>query len=132
MATVRDIREGIDDRLATISGLRHSAVVPSTLNPPHAFVKRSATTFGVSMDGEDDVTFAITIAVDWTNPRTAQQALDEYLAGTGVKSIKAAIDEDSTLGGVVDYAHVTTAEEDRIFTFGGTEYLAADLVVEVG
>jgi len=132
MATVQEIREGIDDRLATITGLRHSPVVPGVVNPPHAFVKRRQTTFGVSMDGEDDVTFAVTVLVSWADQTTAQEALDEYLASTGAKSIKAAIDADPTLGDIVDFAHATVVEDERIAAFNGVDYLAADIVVEVG
>jgi hypothetical protein len=132
MATVQEIREGIDDRLATIADLRHSPVVPGVVNPPHAFVKRRQTTFGVSMDGEDDVTFAVTVLVSWADQTTAQESLDEYLASTGAKSIKAAIDADPTLGDIVDFAHATIVEDERITAFYGVDYLAADIVVEVG
>jgi hypothetical protein len=132
MATVQDIREGIDDRLATIAGLRHSPVVPGVINPPHAYVKRRQTNFGVSMDGEDDVTFAVTVLVSWADQTTAQETLDEYLASTGAKSIKVAIDADPTLGDIVDFAHATIVEDDRIVQFYGVDYLAADIVVEVG
>jgi hypothetical protein len=132
MATVQEIREGIDDRLATIAGLRHDPNVPATVNPPHAFVKRRQTVFGVSMDGEDDLTFAVTILVSWADQQNAQETLDEYLASTGAKSIKAAIDADPTLDDIVDFAHATLVEDERIAQFNGTDYLAADIVVEVG
>jgi hypothetical protein len=132
MASVQEIREGIDDRLATIAGLRHSSNVPGTINPPHAFVKRRQTVFGVSMDGEDDLTLAVTVLVSWADQETAQETLDEYLASTGAKSIKAAIDADPTLGDIVDFAHATLVEDERITAFYGTDYLAADIIVEVG
>jgi hypothetical protein len=132
MATVQEIREGIDDRLATIAGLRHSPNVPTVVNPPHAFVKRRTTTFGVSMDGEDDTTFAVTVLVSWADQVAAQKALDGFLASTGATSIKAAIDVDPTLDGIVDYAHATLVEEERITLVNSVEYLAADIVVEVG
>jgi hypothetical protein len=132
MATVQEIREGIDDRLATIAGLRHSPNVPAVVNPPHAFIKRRQTVFGVSMDGEDDTTFAVTVLVSWADQVNAQETLDEYLASTGAKSIKAAIDADPTLGDIVDFAHATLVEDERITVFGGVEYLATDIVVEVG
>jgi hypothetical protein len=132
MATVQEIREGIDDRLATIAGLRHSPTVPTVPNPPHAYVKRRQTVFGVSMDGEDDTTFAVTVLMPWAEQKTAQETIDEYLASTGAKSIKAAIDADPTLGGIVDYAHATLVEDERITVFAGIEYLATDIVVEVG
>jgi hypothetical protein len=132
MASVQEIREGIDDRLATIAGLRHDPNVPGTINPPHAFVKRRQTVFGVSMDGEDDLTFAVTVMVSWADQQNAQETLDEYLASTGAKSIKAAIDADPTLDDIVDFAHATLVEDERIAQFNGVDYLAADIIVEVG
>jgi hypothetical protein len=84
------------------------------------------------MDGEDDTTFAVTVLVSWADQVTAQETLDEYLASTGAKSIKAAIDADPTLDDIVDFAHATIVEDERIAQFNGTDYLAADIVVEVG
>lgn len=136
MATVQEIREGIDDRLATVTNLRHDPVVPKSLNPPpegaHAFVKRRSTTFDVSMDGEEDLTFAVTVAVSWADQRAAQLNLDPYLAATGAKSVKAAIDGDPTLGGIVNFCRVASVEEERVAPVNQVDYLAADLVLEVG
>jgi hypothetical protein len=84
------------------------------------------------MDGEDDLTFAVTVMVSWADQETAQETLDEYLASTGAKSIKAAIDADPTLGDIVDFAHATLVEDERITAFYGVDYLAADIIVEVG
>jgi hypothetical protein len=84
------------------------------------------------MDGEDDTTFAVTVLVSWADQVAAQKALDGFLASTGATSIKAAIDADPTLDGIVDYAHATLVEEERITLVNSVEYLAADIVVEVG
>jgi hypothetical protein len=133
MATVAQVREGIRVRLATITGLRTHAVMPAALNAPAAVVFRRTTTFDTSMDGEsDDLTCGITLFVEFGNERTAQEALDAYLAPAGALSVKAAVDGDPTLGGVVDFARVAGAEADRIVEWSNIKYLAADLVVEVG
>lgn len=132
MATVAQIRDGLKTRLDTISGLRGHARMPATLNPPAAVAYRRSTTPDATMDGADDWLFAITVFVQYTDEPTAQTNLDAYLAPSGANSIRAAIDADGTLGGVVDYAVVQRIEADRIVEWSGIKYLAADLVIEVG
>lgn len=133
MTDVQGIREAIQTRLATIDGLRAHAIVPSSIVAPAAVVRRQATIFDSTMGGEsDDLTFAVTVFVEWTNERVAQQALDAYLDSTGTKSIKAAIEGDATLDGTVGYARVTSVDEDRVAEWDNVKYLAADLIVETG
>lgn len=131
MATVQQTREGIRDRLATIAGLRPYAVMPEDINAPAAVVYRRTTEFDTSTDS-DDLTMAVTLFVEWTNTRTAQEALDAYTAGEGASSVRRAIDGDPTLGGAVDWCRVASVEADRITEWAGRKYLSADVVIEVG
>jgi hypothetical protein len=133
MATIAQIRDGLKARLDTIPGLRAHATMPDVLTGPAAVVSRRSTTFGTTMDGEsDDLTCAVTLFIQYTGERVAQTSLDTYLGPTGANSVKAAVDGDPTLGGVVDYAEVVSAERDRIVEWAGIKWLAADLVVQVG
>jgi hypothetical protein len=133
VASVQDIREGISARLDTIAGLRAHALMPAVINSPAAVVSRRSTAFDSTMGGEsDDLTFAVTVFIEWTDERTAQLKLDSYLGASGATSIKASVEADPTLGGVVDYTRVATVERDRIVEWAGSKYLAADLVIEVG
>jgi hypothetical protein len=135
MASVQDIRAGIKARLDTISGLRAHGAMPDQINPPAAVVSRRSTTFDSTLDGEsDDLTFAVTLFVAWVTDRAPEQ-LDAYLAGSGASSVRAAVLADPTLGGTVDWAHVTGVERDRAVEWppnSGAMYLAADVVIEVG
>jgi hypothetical protein len=133
VATIAQIRDGIKARLDTIPGLRAHATMPDVLTAPAAVVYRRSTTFDSSMDGDsDDLTCAVTVMVEYTGERIAQTALDTYLGRSGANSIRAALAGDPTLGGVVDFAEVVSAERDRIVEWAGVKYLAADLVVQVG
>lgn len=130
MATVQQIREELRVRLATISGLRPHANLPDDIVSPAAVVFRSATVFDSSTDS-DDLQFAVTVFIDWTDARR-QEKLDAYTAGEGASSIRLAIDADPTLGGVVDWCRVARVEPDRIAEYSSKKYLAADIIVDVG
>jgi hypothetical protein len=133
MATVAQKREGIRARLATIAGLRAHALMPNVLNVPAAVVSRRSTLFDSTMDDDShDDTFAVTLFVEYTGERPAQEKLDSYLGASGATSVKAAIDGDPTLGGVVDFAQVVSVGRDRITEWQGIKYLSADLVIEAG
>jgi hypothetical protein len=135
MATIQEIRAGIKARLDTIAGLRAHANMPGTINAPAAVVARRSTEFDTTLDGQsDDLTFAVTVFVEWTTDR-AQEKLDAYTASGGASSIRVAINGDPTLGGVVDFAAAVSVGRDRPVEWppgSNQTYLAADVVIEVG
>jgi hypothetical protein len=51
---------------------------------------------------------------------------------SGDESISAAIQTDPTLGGVVDYSRVVSAEGERVTTYAGINYLSVDFNLEIG
>lgn len=133
MATVSAMREGIVNNLKTIQGLRVSATVPDSPNPPQAFVEPQAinydTTFGRGMDEFD---FDITILVQrTTDVRTAQNLLDGYIQSSGSQSVKRAVELDRTLGGLVQDCRVTGLTSYGQASYGETTYLAAIFAVKV-
>jgi hypothetical protein len=103
--TIEQIMDGIETRLATISGLRVSDVSPGQINPPCAIVGVPAitsyhATFGSGRMTLDDIT--VTVLVSAAVDRVGQKKLAGYANPTGSTSIKAAVEGDKTLGGVVD------------------------------
>jgi hypothetical protein len=72
------------------------------------------------------------VFVSFANTDVATEELDKYLSPTGDYSIAAAIDADPTLGGVVDYAHVESAEGEKVTNYAGTDYLSVEFVIEIG
>jgi hypothetical protein len=126
------IRDGLATRLATITGLTAYDHVPGQINAPAATVSRRVTRFdSVMARGADDFEYVVRVLVSNADPKVAQEQMSEYLAGSGGKSIKAAIEGDQTLGGVVDFARVREANEEGIAQVGEVDYLAVDFVVEV-
>lgn len=110
--TIEQIMDGIETRLATITGLRVSDVSPGQISPPCAIVGVPSVTdyhatFGSARMKLDDLT--VTVLVSAAAPdRVSQKKLAGYANPTGDTSVKAAIEADKTLGGVVDDCIVTS------------------------
>jgi hypothetical protein len=137
MASMSAIKAGVKARLDTIDGLVAFDHIPSQLTAPRsAAVRREVTSYDSTMGrGSDDVTLIVevyvSIAQGW---EAAQDALDAYLATTGAASIKAAIEGDGTLGGLVSFARVSSAGSDRIVEYtpsSGANYVNVPFTVEV-
>ena len=132
MATFEQIREGLATRLETIAGLNVYRKAPGNITVPAAIVRRRETRYDVTLDGADDTTFGITVFVSFANVEVGHEALDGYLDPAGSSSVVAAIHAEPTLGGVVDFARVASAEGERITNYAGVDYLSVEFVVEVG
>lgn len=131
MASIPAIRDGLKTRLATITGLRAYDVVPGQIAAPAAVVKRRRTNYDVTFGGDHDFEFTVSLFVQAADQRSAQDALDAYLATSGAGSIIGAIEGDKTLGGIVSFAVVRDAGEDRLVDYAGVEYLSVDFLIEV-
>lgn len=132
MATINEIRQGIIDNLKTVYGLRASATVPEQPNPPVAVVELASgaydTTFGRGLDSWQ---FTVTLIVGRSDNRVAQSQLDEYVASSGTRSVKQAIESNKTLGGHASDVRVTNLNSYGQITLGDTTYSGAEFAVSV-
>ena len=71
------------------------------------------------------------IIVARATERTAEASVDGYTAYDGTTSVRAAIEADRTLGGVVDDLIVESATGIQSVSANDTEYLSVDFVVRV-
>jgi hypothetical protein len=132
MPTVTELRTGLATRLATISGLRTSATIPDQINPPVAIVSLDSITYDEAFArGLDEYQFIVTVFVGRVAERTAQNALDAYLAPTGSGSVKTAIEGDRSLGGKAQTLRVTDMNGISPTTVGDVPYLTAQFAVIV-
>lgn len=133
MASISELRAGIATNLATISGLRTSATVPDSINPPIAVVMPNTITYDTSFarTGGDEYEFLVMVIVGRVDERTAQNRLDGYCSGTGASSVKAAIESDKTLGGKAFSLRVTSLRNYNQVTVGDVTYLSGEFVVQV-
>ncbi|MQB00555.1 MAG: hypothetical protein GEU78_09730 [Actinobacteria bacterium] len=137
MAAIQAVMLGIETRLATIEGLRASAISPDQINPPAAIVGVPAITDYQQAYGrgkyllEPSITVLVSAALD----RTGQMALAEYAALTGAKSIPAAIQGDRTLNGAAEDAEIQSfrplgLEDVGLIGYYGGQFILRCMVKE--
>ncbi|CAB4157803.1 hypothetical protein UFOVP689_50 [uncultured Caudovirales phage] len=131
-ATVSQVATGLQTRLATISGLRTFNYQPEQENPPFAYPQINSINYHRAYQGGD-------VVMDWTIyvivgrwlDRTAHAALDDYLSYSGSKSVRAAIEGDTTLGGVCQTLIVRSGADITSLDAGGAQFLVIQMQVEV-
>ncbi len=133
MASLSSIRSGLSTRLATISGMSVYSFVPDSIEPPTAVVGvMSSVDYDSTMSrGSDLYEIPLYLYVSRVDAELSQDSLDEFLAGSGSKSIKQAIEGDSTLGGVVSSARVVEASNYGVYTINSIDYLGVEFSVEI-
>ena len=127
------MRQGLADNLATISGLRVSYFIPDNPNPPQAIVAPPTIRYDQSFGrGLDEYSFQVIVFATRADERTGQDLIDSYCAPIGAGSVKAAIESDRTLGGLVADLRVTDMTGVSPTTFAdGQVYLTATWSVTV-
>ena len=130
--TVSQIKTGLAANLATVSGLRAYAYQPDNVNTPFAWPLLDSIQYNGAMGG-GLIThqFTVSVVVGRAAERTAQTLLDGYLSYAGANSIRAAIESDRTLGGVVQDLIVESANNISTLEANDATYLAIDFVVTV-
>lgn len=103
-ATIEQVMQAIETRLATISGLRVNDVAPDQINPPAAFVGvPPIPNYRLTMGrARYSITPTITVLTSASWDRAGQLKLASYANPTGASSIPAAVEGDRTLGGIAD------------------------------
>ncbi len=121
---ISDIRDGLKANLSEIDGLRCYDQVPDVIVPPCVVVGQLDFTFDLdNARGLDQANLDVFVIVQRFSERTGQSKLNQYLAGSGDYSIKAAIESDKTLDGACDTLRVTSAESGTYQT-GDNDYLS--------
>ena len=130
--SVTDIKQGIANALATIPGLRAYAQQPDNINAPFAWPMLDSITYnGAMRGGLVTHTFTVSVCVGRVAERTAQTALDGYLSYEGSASVRAALESDRTLGGVVQNLLVESASNIATMDGNDATYLMVDFRVVV-
>lgn len=128
---VDSIRDGIVTRLATITGLRTFPRVPPSIAPPCAFVASPTIVFDIDMSGGCRVEFPVMLMVSRADDRSGQETLDDYIATSGTKSVRAAMDGDLDLSSSVDTMRVVGVQDyGATFSIGGNDYIGCQFNVE--
>ena len=132
MAALTDIRNGLATRIATISGLRTAATIPDQVNPPIAIVIPERLTYDDAFNrGLVTYSFLVQVIVGKVSERTSQNKIDGFINPTGATSIKAAIEGDKTLNGVVFDTRVTEVTGYSVVQVGDIAYMSCEFRVTV-
>jgi hypothetical protein len=132
MAALTDIRTGLATRIATISGLRTAATIPDQVNPPIAIVIPERLTYDDAYNkGLVTYSFLVQVIVGKVSERTSQNKIDGFINPTGATSIKAAIEGDKTLNGVVFDTRVTEVTGYSVVQVGDIAYMSCEFRVTV-
>lgn len=129
------IRTGARNRLATIEGLTALDKAPASLPPAPVATVLPAPGGGtydlVGGGGSVRHTLVVTVYVSLAaGPEQAQEELDAYIAPTGTKSVKAAIESEPTLGGTVEDCRVRRYYDYLSYDYAGTKYLGVKFDID--
>lgn len=133
MASLTDIRDAIAANLSAITDFQVSAWMLANPTAPSGHVFPGPTTFDVTAGrGFDQLELLVQIFVAQNSDRGAQENLDEYMAGSGARSVKQALESDPTLGGACADLRVTGCSGYRQFVFEGrAPLLGAEWTVDI-
>jgi len=111
------------------------AEVPDEIQPPSLVLELDSQTFDLNMgSGADSLSVVALALVQYQDAANAQRALWSFLSRkttSGVARLKAALEANQTLGGLVSYAIMTQVRSPGIVEFNRVQYLGAEIVIEV-
>jgi hypothetical protein len=131
MATLSQIRAGLATNLRTISGLRVYEEIPDNPQPPSAVVVLNNIEYNQDFGGSAKYNFAVQVIVGRAAERAAQRYLDLYSDPTGASSVKAGVESNRTMSGVVLDTYLESMPNIGTVTINDQLYLAADFLVAV-
>jgi len=131
--TALEVRQALAAALRVIPGLNAQPYLLGNLMPPTAVVTRGPIAYDQAFQGGVHTwTFIVRAFVASVTDIGAQTLLDEFLSAEGERSVKAAIEADTSLGGIVSDLHVTGASGEQEFVReGGGPLLFSEWTVEV-
>lgn len=131
-ASISQVATGIQTRLATITGLRVYNYQPEQLNPPIGFpVLNSIQYHRAFQGGMMEMDWSIIIVVGRYLDRVAHDRLDGFLSFNGATSVRAALEADKTLGGIVDSLIVSDSTDISSLSANDAEFLQIQLSLTV-
>ena len=131
-ATISQVGAGLATRLSTISGLRVFEYQPDSAYPPFAFPSLTNIEYHKAMaGGAQNYTYTITVVTGRVDERSGQDELDAFASYDGAKSVRAAIEADRTLGGVVDTLIVSSSANVSSMSIGDNNFITLDFTLTV-
>lgn len=148
MADISAVRTALAAQIQSLTGLTCTPRMPDTITPPQAALLPSLpyARYGLTLGGHlaslgarvpvvTELNLAVAVFVSRASSvERAQQQVDQYLGfepSSGVVSIPQAIDEDPTLGGVVEFCEPVNVNAYGDIEIAGQTYFQGRLVVAI-
>jgi hypothetical protein len=132
MSTVSEITEALKNALTVVPGLRVYDYLPDQINPPVAYVGIETIDYHGAFSGGNPVhSYTVTVIIGRTSDRTTQRSIDDFLSYDSDRSIRAAIEADRTLDGIVQTCIVTRGGNLASVNAGDVQYVTIDFSVTV-
>lgn len=133
MAGLDDITTALKSAMAAIDGLTAYAIEPGSPQFPCAwpFFRQPAADYDQTFDDAMTWHLMVTVAVRASDPGHAQANLKPYLSPVGDKSIKAAIEDDVTLGLPGVSANVLRVDQIGPLQIAGATAWGATIPVDI-
>jgi hypothetical protein len=126
VGTLLDIRTGLAANLGTIDAMQvnDNGYINASPTPPSAEFFPGGPAGSIVYDramgrGLDVTPFTVRVYVSLVSDVGAQVNLDEYIEPSGTRSVKAALESDTTLGGAANDIHVVSCTGYQQFVFEG-------------
>ena len=134
MADHETIRAALAASLGVLKGVQAHPYVLGDPTPPTIYVFPGDTEYDkAAARGLDRVEYTVRALSGAVGDIAAQRTLDKFLANSGPSSVKAALEKDRTLGGVVQTLRVTRHTGYRALANPAkpTPYLTVEWTVEM-
>ncbi len=126
------IRRALSDSLKAIPGLQPSPYPLASPTAPAAHILRGEVLYDQAMNsGLQDWTFLVQVFVGVATDQGAQILLDSYLSPDGPRSVKAALEVDPRLGGLIQDMDVLSAAGEQIYIIDNRQYLGSEWTVRI-
>ena len=130
--TASQIQAAVSAALATVPGLRVADHLPEQVAPPMAVIQMETVTYHRTMQGgTSEWAFLISLIAGRMGERSAQRQIDGWLSYDGSQSIRAALEVDPTLNGIVQSLIVAEMASIRLLTMGDATFLTCDFNLTV-
>lgn len=131
MPELQRVMGGLATQVAK-TGLRMTDHVPGKINPPQGVVTVPPVDYEVDFAHSRAVLIVtVTVLVSKTMDQQGQHALAAYADVSGDKSVKAIIDANRSLGGLVDDCHVSKFRPLGITEVGHLGYFGGEFTIPI-
>lgn len=129
MASLSVVRDALAVQIRT-TGIRAYPKTAGDISPPAAVIIPRRILYAVTQEQTtNDLAFWVALAASSAVERAGQDLIDAFLDTSGPKSLKAAIEADPELGGVVDDTVVEGMDQYGDIEIAGIQYWGARLMV---